>query len=56
MTILPAGDGDVVTNDGAKFYDQAGSDPFKCQLYIHKANHNYFNTEWVNDEQTGDRR
>ena len=22
MTILPAGDGDVVTNDGAKFYDQ----------------------------------
>ena len=50
MAILPAGDYDVSTNDGAKFYDQAVPDPFKCQLYIHHANHNYFNTEWVNDE------
>jgi hypothetical protein len=32
---------------GAKFYDQASTDPFKCQLYIHDANHNFFNTEWV---------
>jgi hypothetical protein len=50
MAILPAGDYDVSTNDGAKFYDLAGPDPFKCQLYIDHACHNYFNTEWVNDE------
>jgi dienelactone hydrolase len=37
MTILPAGDGDVVDNDGAKFYDQADPAPFKTQLYIDQA-------------------
>ena len=55
MTILPAGDGDVVTNDGAKFYDAAVPSPFKSQLYVHEANHNFFNREWVHnpDHRTG---
>jgi len=47
MTILPAGDGDVRGNDGAVFYDNAVPSPCKSQLYIHEANHNFFNTEWV---------
>ncbi len=46
MTILPAGDGDVVTNEGARFYDKAVPPTFKSQLYVHEANHNYFNVEW----------
>ncbi|NUO07657.1 MAG: S8 family serine peptidase [Candidatus Brocadia sp.] len=50
MAILPAADGDVRDNDGAKFYDQTAPSPFKVQLYIHRANHNFFNTEWVNSE------
>jgi hypothetical protein len=50
MTILPAADGDVRDNDGAKFYDQTTPSPFKVQLYLHRANHNFFNTEWVNSE------
>ena len=53
MAILPAADGDVVTNDGAKFYDRATPSPFKCQLYIDGANHNFFNKEWVNNEGHG---
>ena len=53
MTILPAGDGIVIHNDGARYYDRAVPDPFKCQLYIHHANHNFFNTEWVNGDQHG---
>lgn len=50
MAILPAADGDVITNDGAKYYDQATPRPFKTQLYIHEANHNFFNREWVNSD------
>src|SRR6185369_11483041 len=50
MAILPAGDGDVVTNDGAVFYDRALPSPFKSQLYIHEANHNFFTREWVNPD------
>jgi Putative peptidoglycan binding domain len=50
MVILPAGDGDVVTNDGAKLYDRFAPAPFKCQLYIHRTNHNRFNREWPNDD------
>jgi len=50
MTILPAGDRDVRNNDGAKFYDQAKPAPFKSQLYVHDANHNFFNREWVLDD------
>src|SRR5262249_50693329 len=46
LTILPAGDGDVVPNSGARFYDKAVPSPFKSQLYVHEANHNYFNVEW----------
>ena len=30
--------------------DQAEPDPFKSQIYIEKANHNYFNREWVLDD------
>jgi len=53
MTILPAGDGDVCYNDGAKFYDQAQPEPFKSQLYVHYANHNFFNREWLYDDGHG---
>lgn len=50
MTILPAGDGDVWSNDGARFYDMQKPSPFKSQLYVHNANHNYFNREWPFNE------
>jgi peptidoglycan hydrolase-like protein with peptidoglycan-binding domain/subtilisin family serine protease len=52
MTILPAGDGDVRFNNGAEFYDKAVPSPFKSQLYVHAANHNFFNTEWVANPDT----
>jgi hypothetical protein len=50
MTILPAGDGDVRGNDGAKFYDTQRPSPFKSQVYIHNSCHNYFNREWPRNE------
>jgi hypothetical protein len=50
MTILPASDGDVSDNGGARFYDQAPPSPLKSQLYIDFANHNYYNRQWVHDE------
>jgi len=50
MTILPAGDGDVVDNNGAQFYDVAGPDPYKSQLYVHSTNHNFFNRRWLDDD------
>ncbi len=53
MTILPAGDGDVVHNDGAVFYDKARPGWFKSQVYAHFTNHNYFNTQWPRDESLG---
>jgi hypothetical protein len=53
MTFLPAADGDVVDNNGAQFYDQAVPDPFKTQLYIDHANHNFFNRQWLNDDTSG---
>jgi hypothetical protein len=53
MTILPAGDGDVVDNNGAQFYDQAKPDPFKSQLYVHYTCHNLFNRQWLFDEGVG---
>jgi hypothetical protein len=53
LTLLPAGDGDVTPNDGAKFYDQAIPSPFKCQLYVDATNHNFFNTEWPRNEGRG---
>jgi hypothetical protein len=51
MTILPAADADIMCSEGARFYDQASADPFKCQLYIHNANHNFFNAQWVSDDR-----
>jgi hypothetical protein len=53
MTILPAGDGDVVDNNGAQFYDQATPDPYKSQLYVHFTCHNLFNRQWLLDEGVG---
>jgi hypothetical protein len=53
LTILPAGDGDVRDNDGAKFYDQADPSPLKCQVYLHHAGHNLFNRQWLEDESVG---
>ena len=53
MTFLPAADGDVRDNNGAQFYDQTVPTPFKTQLYIDHANHNYFNRQWLNDDTSG---
>lgn len=53
LTFLPAADGDVIDNNGAQFYDQATASPFKTQLYIDHANHNYFNRQWLNDDTSG---
>jgi dienelactone hydrolase len=53
MTILPAGDGDVVDNNGAQFYDQATPWPYKSQLYVHFTCHNLFNRQWLLDEGMG---
>jgi hypothetical protein len=50
QTILPAGDGDVRDNNGAQFYDQATPGPFKSQLYVWYACHNFFNRQWLNDD------
>ena len=47
---LPASDGDVVDNNGAQFYDVARPGPFKCQLYVHSTNHNFFNRRWLGDD------
>ncbi|WP_165067072.1 alpha/beta hydrolase [Paludisphaera rhizosphaerae] len=53
MTLLPAGDGDVVDNNGAQFYDQASPDPYKSQLYVHFTSHNLYNRQWLNDDGVG---
>lgn len=53
LAILPASDGDVVDNNGAQFYDGADPSPFKGQLYVDHANHNYFNRQWLNDDTGG---
>jgi hypothetical protein len=53
MTLLPAGDGDVVDNNGAQFYDQARPDPYKSQAYVHFTCHNLFNRQWLFDEGVG---
>ncbi len=53
LTILPAADGDLKRNEGAHFYDGAEPAPFKCQLYVDGANHNYFNRQWPKDEGIG---
>lgn len=53
MTIVPACDGDVVGNEGCTFYDAAEPGGFESQLYVHFANHNYFNRNWLNDDADG---
>jgi hypothetical protein len=53
LTILPAGDGDVASNDGAKFYDKAHLDTYRCQLFVDNTNHNFFNRQWTNDDAGG---
>ncbi|MGZ4773247.1 MAG: hypothetical protein ACXV3B_11250, partial [Ilumatobacteraceae bacterium] len=52
LSILGARDGDVRANFGAKFYDFSTPTPLKCQLYIDRANHNFFNTEWGPDDES----
>jgi hypothetical protein len=52
LTILPAFDGDVVGLNGAQFYDRAKTE-FRSQVFMHGANHNYFNREWTNDDAQG---
>ncbi len=57
LVILPAADGDVATNEGARIYDRAvGKNAgkwFKSQQYIYGANHNFFNREWRIDDGSG---
>ena len=53
LTLLPAADGDVWSNDGAKYYDRCLPPSFKSQLYAHNACHNYFNREWLNNDNGG---
>jgi hypothetical protein len=56
MTILPAGDGDVWENNGARFYDRCTPSKIKSQVYVYYANHNYFNRQWTLDEGVGPAR
>ncbi len=49
-TILPAADGDVVDNNGAQFYDVSEAAPYTSQVYVHSANHNFFNRTWAFDD------
>jgi hypothetical protein len=56
--LLPACDGDVSTLEGMDIYDRAlsTSDAHpRAQVFIDGANHNYFSTEWRNDDN-GDGR
>jgi hypothetical protein len=53
LTLLPAADGDVWSNDGAKYYDRCLPPSFKSQLYVHNACHNFFNRQWLNNDNGG---
>lgn len=53
QTLLPAADGDVWSNDGAKYYDRCQPPSFKSQLYVHNACHNFFNRQWVLNDNGG---
>lgn len=53
MTLLPAADGDVRDNDGAKYYDRCTPTAWKSQQYVHQANHNFFNRQWLNNDNGG---
>jgi hypothetical protein len=53
QTLLPAADGDVWSNDGAKYYDRCLPPSFKSQLYVHNACHNFFNRQWLANDNGG---
>ncbi|REG48757.1 hypothetical protein B0G80_5045 [Paraburkholderia sp. BL6669N2] len=53
LTLLPAADGDVTSNDGAKYYDRCRPPKYKSQLYVDKACHNYFNRQWLQNDNGG---
>jgi hypothetical protein len=53
LTLLPAADGDVWSNDGAKYYDRCLPPSFKSQLYVHNACHNFFNRQWLQNDNGG---
>ena len=53
LTLLPAADGDVFENDGAKYYDRCRPLAFKSQLYVHNACHNFFNRRWLENDNGG---
>jgi hypothetical protein len=53
MTILPAANCDVSSNDGAKYHDRAEPARYKSQVYVHRANHNFFNRQWLSDDFCG---
>ena len=56
LMLLPAADGDVSRNSGARIYDRSnsGGHPrwFRSQQYIYGANHNFFNSEWGFDDNS----
>jgi hypothetical protein len=57
-TLLPACDGDVTTIAGANMFERGKyANPVvnyaKLQYYTEGANHNYYNTRWVNSDRTG---
>src|SRR5262249_14553229 len=58
FVVLPAADGDVTDNDGAKIFDRAvfETQGFKSQSYLYGANHNFFNDQWTVDEGEGAER
>ena len=56
--LLPAADGELERFDGARTYDRAAprENPrrmSKMQLFVHGANHRWFNTVWVEDVDDG---
>ena len=53
LTLLPAADGDVWSNDGAKYYDRCVPPEFKSQVYVHNACHNFFNRQWLLNDNGG---
>lgn len=48
FVIVPANDLDVVGSDGLRIYDRSHGSAgwFRSYVYIHDANHNFFNREW----------
>jgi hypothetical protein len=48
--VLPAADGDVTTLAGVRYYDRAQPKEFRSQVLVEGANHNYFNSQWLNDD------